>query len=145
MLRSLVIAAAIARVAIAFAVALPAAALTPVSAQNPDSPQDETLRRELPPGATGIGLTPAQKRVIYRGTAGERVIRPVREKSALHVGSIIPDAVVLNEMPVHVKDEVGLLRDYKFAKLPDAQAVLIVDPASRRVMDIVTRDDAKDE
>jgi hypothetical protein len=68
----------------------------------------------------------------------------VREKAALHVGSIIPDAVVLNEMPVHVKDEVGLLRDYKFAKLPDAQAVLIVDPASRRVMDIVTREDAKE-
>jgi hypothetical protein len=41
-----------------------------------------------------------------------------------------------------VKDEVGVLRDFKFAVLPDARSVLIVDPANRKIVDIVTKDDA---
>jgi len=37
---------------------------------------------------------------------------------------------------------VGLLRDFKFAVVEGAQSVLIVDPASRKVVDIVGKDDA---
>jgi hypothetical protein len=93
------------------------------------------------PGLPGIGLTPAQKRIIYERTSGDRPQR-VPEGSALSVGAEIPDSVMLNAMPVEVKDEVGVLRDFKFAVLQGAQSVLIVDPANRRIMEIVTRDDA---
>jgi hypothetical protein len=95
---------------------------------------------ETAPGVPGIGLTPVQKRMIYDNTSGERP-QPV-PGDQVSLGAPIPDSVMLNEMPVHVKDEIGVLRDFKFAVLPDAQAVLIVDPASRRIMDIVTRADA---
>jgi hypothetical protein len=41
-------------------------------------------------------------------------------------------------MPVSVKDRIGLLRDFKFAKLTD-ETIMIVDPARRRIVDIVTK------
>ena len=95
---------------------------------------------ESAPGMPGIGLTPVQKRIIYENTSGERQQRVPEEQVSL--GAPIPDSVILNEMPVHVKDEIGVLRDFKFAVLQDARSVLIVDPAQRKIVDIVTRDDA---
>lgn len=95
---------------------------------------------EAAPGLKGIGLTPVQKRIIYENTSGERQQRVPDDQVSL--GAPIPDSLMLNEMPVHVKDEIGLLRDFKFAVLQDAQSVLIVDPANRKIVDIVTRDDA---
>lgn len=103
--------------------------------------QAQSPSGEAAPGLPGIGLTPAQKRIIYERTSGDRPQR-VPEGSAISVGAEIPDSVMLNAMPVEVKDEVGVLRDFKFAVLQGAQSVLIVDPANRRIMEIVTRDDA---
>ncbi len=94
------------------------------------------------PGMQGIGLTPVQKRIIYENTSGERQ-QPLPNAEAPTLGAPIPDSLILNEMPVHVKDEIGVLRDFKFAVLQNAQSVLIVDPASRKIVDIVTRDDAR--
>jgi hypothetical protein len=90
------------------------------------------------PGA-GIGLTEDHKRTIYREIANEPA-RPIPEGSAVAIGAEIADSVMLNEMPVTVKDQVGLLRDFKFAKLPD-ETIVIVDPARRRIVDIVTKTD----
>jgi hypothetical protein len=45
-------------------------------------------------------------------------------------------------MPIAVKDQIGgLLRDIKFVKLTDDK-ILIVDPASREIMDIITKQEA---
>jgi hypothetical protein len=95
---------------------------------------------EAAPGVKGIGLTQPQKRMIYENTSGERQQQVPDDRMSL--GAPVPDSLMLNEMPVHVKDEIGVLRDFKFAVVRDAYAVLIVDPASRKVVDIVTRDDA---
>jgi hypothetical protein len=92
------------------------------------------------PGLKGIGLTPVQRRFIYENTSGDRQQQVPRAQVAL--GAEVPDALILNEMPIHVKDEIGLLRDFKFAVVEGAQSVLIVDPASRKVVDIVSKDDA---
>ena len=37
-----------------------------------------------------------------------------------------------------VRSQIGVLRDFKFAKLPD-ERIIIVDPAQRRIVDIVTK------
>jgi hypothetical protein len=87
----------------------------------------------------GIGLTDDHKRTIYREVANEPA-RPIPEGSAVTIGAEVPDSLMLNEMPVAVKDQVGLLRDFKFAKLPD-ETIVIVDPARRRIVDIVTKTD----
>lgn len=104
------------------------------------APAQSVPPNEAAPGMKGIGLTPVQRRIIYENTSGERQQRVPEDQVSL--GAPIPDSVILNEMPVHVKDEVGVLRDFKFAVLPDARSVLIVDPANRKIVDIVTKDDA---
>ena len=89
--------------------------------------------------ASGIGLTAEHKRIIYR-EIGQEQARPIPEGSRIAIGAEIPDSLMLNEMPISVKDKIGLLRDFKFAKLPD-ETILIVDPARRRIVDIVTKSD----
>src|SRR5262245_16494892 len=114
------------------AAAIVVAALSLANAQNSTS----GVGGEIAPGIRGIGLTAPQKRLICGSTSTQPMVR-APEGERFDVGSTIPDAIMLNEMPIHVKDEIGVLRDYKFATLPDAQAVLIVDPANRKIMEIV--------
>jgi hypothetical protein len=89
--------------------------------------------------APGIGLTPDHKRVIYSEVSGDKV-QHVPDASALSIGREIPDSIILSEMPVSVKDRIAVLRDYKFAKLPD-EKIVIVDPLKRRVVDVVTKEE----
>jgi hypothetical protein len=89
--------------------------------------------------ASGIGLAADHKRTIYR-QVGDEPARAIPEGSTVAIGAEIPDSLMLNEMPVSVKDRIGLLRDFKFAKLPD-ETIVIVDPARRRIVDIVTKGD----
>ena len=89
--------------------------------------------------APGIGLTPDHKRTIY-SEIGQEPPRPIPEGSQVTIGAEIPDSLMLNEMPVSVKDKIGVLRDFKFAKLPD-ETIVIVDPAKRRIVDIVSKTD----
>jgi hypothetical protein len=87
----------------------------------------------------GIGLKAEHKRAIY-GEIGSQPPRRLPEGSQIAIGAEIPDSLMLNEMPVELKDKVGLLRDFKFVKLDEA--IVIVDPAARRIVDIVTKEDA---
>ncbi len=93
----------------------------------------------ISPTGPGIGLTADHKRTIYREIGGEKP-QPVPEGSAVGIGNEVPDSLMLNEMPISVKDKIGLLRDFKFAKLPD-EKIVIVDPAKRQVVDVVTKDE----
>jgi hypothetical protein len=89
----------------------------------------------------GLGLTSDHKRTIYRETAGEAG-RLIPEGSEITIGAQIPDAVILNEIPISVKDRVGLLRDFKFARDVN-ESIVIVDPAKRQIVDIVTKADGE--
>ncbi len=89
----------------------------------------------------GLGLTSDHKRTIYRETSGETA-RLIPEGSEITIGAQIPDAVILNEIPISVKDRVGLLRDFKFARAVD-ESIVIVDPAKRQIVDIVTKADGE--
>jgi hypothetical protein len=89
--------------------------------------------------APGIGLTPDHKRTIY-SEVGKEPARPIPEGSPVAIGAEVPSSLMLNEMPVSVKDKIGVLRDFKFAKLPD-ETIVIVDPAKRQIVDIVSKSD----
>ena len=91
------------------------------------------------PPAPGIGLTPDHKRTIY-SEVGKEPARPIPEGSPVAIGAEVPSSLMLNEMPVSVKDKIGVLRDFKFAKLPD-ETIVIVDPAKRQIVDIVSKSD----
>ena len=88
----------------------------------------------------GIGLTASHKRIIYDNIASEQA-QTLSGDPRLAVGSTIPDSLMLNTMPIAVKDQIGLLRDFKFVKLT-GNNILIVDPASRKIVDIITEQEA---
>jgi hypothetical protein len=89
----------------------------------------------------GIGLTASHKRIIYDNIASEQA-QTVSGDLRLAVGSTIPDSLMLNSMPIAVKDQIGLLlRDFKFVKVT-GDNILIVDPASRKIVDIITKQEA---
>ena len=88
----------------------------------------------------GIGLTASHKRIIYDSITSEQA-QSYSGDFRLAVGSTIPDSLMLNIMPIAVKDQIGLLRDFKFVKLTDDN-ILIVDPASRKIVDIITKQEA---
>lgn len=89
----------------------------------------------------GIGLTASHKRIIYDNVASEQA-QTVSGDLRLAVGSTIPDSLMLNSMPIAVKDQIGLLlRDFKFVKVM-GDNILIVDPASRKIVDIITKQEA---
>ena len=88
----------------------------------------------------GIGLTASHKQIIYDSIAGEQEQR-VSGDPQLAIGNTVPDALMLNTMPIEVKDQIGLLKDFKFVKL-STDKILIVDPASRKIVHIITKQDA---
>ena len=55
----------------------------------------------------GIGLTASHKRIIYDNIASEQA-QTVSGDLRLAVGSTIPDSLMLNSMPIAVKDQIGL-------------------------------------
>ena len=88
----------------------------------------------------GIGLTASHKQIIYDKIIGERS-QSLPDDQQLAVGKTIPDSVMLNTMPIEVKDQIGLLKDFKYVKLRDDK-ILIVDPATREIMDIITKQES---
>lgn len=114
-----------------------------------DTAATESQRAQASPdaagGATtnnlrGIGLTASHKRIIYDNVTSEQA-QTLSADPRLAVGSTIPDSLMLNTMPIAVKDQIGLLKDFKFVKLT-GDNILIVDPASRKIVDIITKQDA---
>lgn len=89
------------------------------------------------PPAPGIGLSAEHRRTIYR-EVGHETIRPIPE-GQIAIGAEVPGSLMLSEMPVSVKDQIGLLRDFKFAKVAE-ETIIIVDPAKRQIVDVVTHD-----
>ena len=88
----------------------------------------------------GIGLTASHKRIIYEIVSEQT--QTVSGDFRLAVGGTIPDSLMLNSMPIAVKDQIGLLlKDFKFVKVT-GDNILIVDPASRKIMEIITKQEA---
>jgi len=108
---------------------------TRLAQASPDAAGDATTSNAS--NLQGIGLTASHKQIIYDNLAGERAQTPSGDPP-FAVGSTIPDSLMLNEMPIAVKDQVGLLRDFKFVKLT-SDNILIVDPANRKIVDIITK------
>jgi len=89
----------------------------------------------------GIGLTPSHKRIIFDHIGNEQA-QTVPNNTELSVGSTIPDSLMLNTVPIAAKDQIGLLKDFKFVKVADDK-ILLVDPATRKIVDTVTKEDAQ--
>jgi hypothetical protein len=80
----------------------------------------------------GLGLSAAQSRLIHDVARNEKV----HSTADLTIGMPIPDSMMLVELPVEVKDQIGQIRDFKFARLQD-DTIVLVDPTSRVVVDVI--------
>ena len=89
----------------------------------------------------GIGLSASHKRIIFNHIGNEQA-QTVPNNAELSVGSTIPDSLMLNSVPIAAKDQIGLLKDFKFVKVADDK-ILLVDPATRKIVDTVTKEDAQ--
>ncbi len=83
----------------------------------------------------GLGLSGTQTAMIEQLTRSEKKQASPAERP-LVIGVPIPDSMTLIELPIEVKDQIGTLRDFKFARLQD-DTVLLVDPTTRVVVDVV--------
>lgn len=83
----------------------------------------------------GLGLTPEQSSMISNATRDEK-----RQNAGLPlaIGEPIPDSMTLVELPIELKDRIGSLRDFKFARLQN-ETVLLVDPTTRTVVDVIRK------
>ena len=89
----------------------------------------------------GTGLTASHKQIIYDNIAGEQA-QTLSGDFQFGIGSTVPDSLMLNAMPIAVKDQIGLLKDFKFVKLT-GDKILIVDPANRKIVDIIAKQEAE--
>lgn len=93
----------------------------------------ETANRAI--DKKGLGLSPEQGQLIAKSTESEK---HQAAPDPLSIGVPVPDAMMLAELPVELKDRIGLLRDFKFARI-DNDAVILVDPTSRVVVEVIRK------
>jgi len=111
------------------------------------SPRETRLAQVRPEAADATAdnlrgsLTASHKRIIFDHIGTEQA-QTVPNNAELSVGSTIPDSLMLINMPIAAKDQVGLLKDFKFVKVADDK-ILLVDPATRKIVDTVTKEDAQ--
>jgi hypothetical protein len=83
------------------------------------------------------GLTSAQHREIWQGTSAQAAKKGPVVSFKAAIGEVVPDSMKLQPMPKQVGDQVPAVKSYDFAMLHDQ--LLIVDPTSKKVIDIITR------
>jgi hypothetical protein len=94
--------------------------------------------QDSPPANTpDLHLTAAQKQTIYQSITNQQDKKssaPDTFRAA--VGADVPDTVKLAPMPKTIVDLVPQTKDFAFGLV--ANQVLIVDPKSRRVVEVIT-------
>jgi hypothetical protein len=94
--------------------------------------------QDSPPANTpNLNLTPAQKQTIYQSIISQQdKTSSAPDTFRAAVGADVPDSVKLAPMPKTIVDLVPQTKDYVFGLV--AKQVLIVDPKSRRVVEVIT-------
>jgi hypothetical protein len=84
-----------------------------------------------------LNLTTAQQKEIWQGVSQQasKATAPADFKPV--IGAAAPSSIKLQPLPTKVASEVPAVKSYDFAMLQNQ--VLIVDPSSRKIVDIVNR------
>lgn len=84
-----------------------------------------------------VELSPAQRTIIYRSIARERVRAAPSIGVEARLGARVPRSVELYQMPTTIVEEVPTLRRYRYMVVNDE--VLLVDPATSEVVEVIYR------
>lgn len=91
-----------------------------------------------PAGLPNLHLSPEQRQTIYQSVSSkpaEKSAAPDTFRAA--IGANVPDTVKLAPMPKAVVDLIPQTKDFQTAYI--ANQVLIVEPNSRRVVEVITQ------
>jgi hypothetical protein len=83
-----------------------------------------------------LNLTSAQQKEIWQGVSKQASKETAPAGFKATVGAAAPSSIKLQPLPSTVASEVPAVKPYDFAMLQNQ--VLIVDPSSRKIVDIVT-------
>ena len=111
-------------------------AITEVSADNrPGAPDHATTGT----AATNdrLNLTSAQRQEIWQSVSKQAAKETPPAGFTAKVGEAMPNAVKLQPLPNSVSSQVPAVKPYEYAMLQNQ--VLIVDPSSKKIVDIITQ------
>jgi hypothetical protein len=83
------------------------------------------------------GLTDAQRQKIWQGVSKQATNESLPAGFQAAVGETVPDPIKIEPLPNDVSAAVPAVKSYDFA-MAHGQ-VLIVDPSSKRIVDILSR------
>lgn len=91
-----------------------------------------------PAGTPNLHLTTAQRQTIYQSVTSQKdKASSAPDTFRAAVGADVPDSVKLSPMPKTIVDLVPQTKDYEFGLV--SNQVLIVDPKSRRVVEVISQ------
>ena len=86
-----------------------------------------------------LDLNDGQERMIYQGiTNANKQVAP--KDMPMIVGAMVPGSLELKQLPSFITQEVSAVKNLAYVKLQDDK-VLLVDPTSRVVQDVITKDE----
>jgi hypothetical protein len=88
-----------------------------------------------PATAPDLKLSPDQKHAIYLSISNQQQKETPPATFGAAVGGVVPPSINLQALPKTVVDLVPRMQDYQYAMV--ANQVLLVDPKSRQVIDII--------
>jgi hypothetical protein len=103
----------------------------------PDAPSEQTAS-DAPHNVPELGLSPIQKQTIYQSVfnqGAKKSAEPVGFRAA--VGAQVPKGIELADLPKSIVDLIPRMSDLSYAFV--ANQVLIVDPQSRIVLDVISQ------
>jgi hypothetical protein len=83
------------------------------------------------------GLTDAQRQEIWQGVSKQVTNESLPAGFEAAVGEIVPGPIKMQPLPKDVSAAVPVVKSYDFAMAQGR--VLIVDPSSKRIVDILSR------
>jgi Protein of unknown function (DUF1236) len=84
-----------------------------------------------------LNLSTAQQKDIWQGVSKQAATETTPADFKPTLGAVAPSSIKLQPLPTKVSNEVPAVKPYDYAMLHDQ--VLIVDPSSRKIVDIVNR------
>jgi Protein of unknown function (DUF1236) len=91
-------------------------------------------RSRVVPTSDDLVLTGAQERFIWRRVVTQNASKT--PSGAALYGEAVPASVTLHALPANVTGQIPMLKPYAYAIL--GKTLLIVNPADRKVVDIIT-------
>ena len=121
-------------VAIVLGIVLAEMGLSGAFAQQPTPGQNQDVILRNSPE---LQLTPAQKQTIYTSISNrpEKETAPPNFRAA--VGEIVPPPIGLQPLPRTIVELMPQIKDMHYAMVTNQ--VLLVDPANRRIVDIISQ------